>query len=241
MEWASAIDKETQQYKFLVLRDTLRTRIGHRESWWISDEVQDKVKAKQTQFRELISMRGDDEANKSAAEERLDSKEGEKDIYRIAKARDRSKRDLGNVRFIKYGDGRTIVNEDAVRRRWKEYFFDLFNRKRSGQTEEVDSIGTNPQYNYYCSRIKHTKVKEALQKMGRNKAVGPDKIPIEAWRCSRIGDSARLYPSTRTRGTLNHVATTGALNFLATLERITKKRTKNEAKSTKLDMEWKRL
>ncbi|GJR80006.1 retrovirus-related pol polyprotein LINE-1 [Tanacetum coccineum] len=27
------------------------------------------------------------------------------------------------------------------------------------------------------------KVKEALRKMGRNKAVGPDEIPIEAWRC----------------------------------------------------------
>ncbi|GJY05232.1 leucine--tRNA ligase [Tanacetum coccineum] len=154
-------------------------------------------------------MRGDDEANKSAAEERykeakreakkavarakekayedlykrLDSKEGENDIYRIAKARDRRKRDLGNVRFIKDGDGRTIVNEDAIRRRWKEYFFDLFNGQRSGRTEEVDSIGTNPQYNCYCSRIKHTEVKEALRKMGRKKAVGPDEIPIEAWRC----------------------------------------------------------
>ncbi|GJU90166.1 hypothetical protein Tco_1302589 [Tanacetum coccineum] len=32
---------------------------------------------------------------------RFDSKEGENDIYRIAKARDRRKRDLGNVRFIK--------------------------------------------------------------------------------------------------------------------------------------------
>ncbi|GJS42415.1 retrovirus-related pol polyprotein LINE-1 [Tanacetum coccineum] len=52
-----------------------------------------------------------------------------------------------------------------------------------GQTEDVDSIGATPQNNCYCSRIRHTEVKEALQKMGRNKAVGPDEIHIEAWRC----------------------------------------------------------
>ncbi|GJU40600.1 putative pre-mRNA-processing factor 6-like [Tanacetum coccineum] len=192
-----------------VVAGTLRTRIGRRESWWISDEVQDKVKAKQIRFRELISLRGEDEANRSAVEERykeakreakkavarakekayedlykrLDSKEGENDIYRIAKARDRRKRDLGIVRFIKDEDGRSIVNEDAIRRRWKEYFSVLFNGQRSDRTEEVDSIGAIPQNNCYCSRIRHTEVKEALRKMGRNKAVGPDEIPIEAWRC----------------------------------------------------------
>ncbi|GJT90046.1 ubiquinol oxidase, mitochondrial-like protein [Tanacetum coccineum] len=154
-----------------VVAGTLRTYIGRRESWWISDEVQDKVKVKQTRFRELISMRGEDEANRSATEER------------IAKARDRRKIDLGNVRFIKEGDGRSIVNEDAIRRRWKEYFFALFNGQRRDRTEEVDSIGTNPQNNCYCSRIRYIEVKEALWKMGRKKAVGPDEIPIEAWRC----------------------------------------------------------
>ncbi|GJW50259.1 retrovirus-related pol polyprotein LINE-1, partial [Tanacetum coccineum] len=158
---------------------------------------------------ELISLRGEDEANRSAIEERykeakreakkavarakekeykdlykrLDSKEGENDIYRIAKARDRRKRDLGIVRFIKDEDRRSIVNEDAIRRRWKEYFSVLFNGQRSNRTDEVDSIGAIPQNNCYCLRIRHTEVKEALRKMGRNKAVGPDEILIEAWRC----------------------------------------------------------
>ncbi|GJW29669.1 hypothetical protein Tco_0046544 [Tanacetum coccineum] len=72
---------------------------------------------------------------------RLDSKEGENDIYRIAKARQRRKMDLRSVRFIKDEDGRSIVNEDAIRRRWKEYFFALFNGQRRGRTEDVDSIG----------------------------------------------------------------------------------------------------
>ncbi|GKF93777.1 hypothetical protein Tco_0283477, partial [Tanacetum coccineum] len=129
-----------------VVAGTLRTHIGRRESWWLTEEVQNKVKAKQTRFRELISMRGD-EANRIAAKERykeskreakkvvakakdkayedlykrLDSKEGENDIYRIAKARERRKMDLGSERFIKDEDGRSIANEDTIRRRWKEY------------------------------------------------------------------------------------------------------------------------
>ncbi|GKA57469.1 hypothetical protein Tco_0756657, partial [Tanacetum coccineum] len=76
---------------------------------------------------------------------RLDSKEGENDIYMIAKAKHRRKMDLGSVRFIKDEDGRSIVNEDAIRRRWKEYFFALFNGQRRGRTEDVDSIGAKLQ------------------------------------------------------------------------------------------------
>ncbi|GKD72027.1 retrovirus-related pol polyprotein LINE-1, partial [Tanacetum coccineum] len=95
----------------------------------------------------------------------------------------RRKIDLGSVRFIKEKDIRSSVNEDAIRRRWKEYFFVLFNGLRRGRIEDVDSIGAIPQNNCHCSRIRHTEVKEALRKMGRNKVVGPDEIPIEAWRC----------------------------------------------------------
>nr|GEZ63425.1 hypothetical protein [Tanacetum cinerariifolium] len=48
--------REAAKKTLRVVAGTLRTRIGRRESWWISDEVQDKVKAKQAQFRKLISM-----------------------------------------------------------------------------------------------------------------------------------------------------------------------------------------
>ncbi|XP_071712978.1 uncharacterized protein [Rutidosis leptorrhynchoides] len=42
------------------------------------------------------------------------------------------------------------------------------------------------QNNCQCSMIKYEEVREAPRKMGRNKYVGPDQIPIEAWRC--LGD-----------------------------------------------------
>nr|GEU32247.1 cleavage/polyadenylation specificity factor, 25kDa subunit [Tanacetum cinerariifolium] len=53
-----------------VVSRASRIHIGHRESWWLSDEVQIKVKVKQTGLRELILMRGGDQANIFAAEER---------------------------------------------------------------------------------------------------------------------------------------------------------------------------
>ncbi|GJY48879.1 ataxia telangiectasia mutated family protein [Tanacetum coccineum] len=175
-----------------------RTHIGQRESWWFSEEVQNKVKVKQTRFRELISMRGN-EAERSATEERykeakreakkavsrakdkayedlykrLDSKEGENDIYRIAKARQRRKIDLGSVRFIKDEDGRSIVNEDAIRRRWKEYFFALFNGQRRGRTEDVDSIA------WGCLGGEGVRWLTILF----NKTLSRDKMP-EEWRLS---------------------------------------------------------
>ena len=34
-----------------------------------------------------------------------------------------------------------------------------------------------------CSRISKGEVKEALRKMKPGKAVGPDLIPVEAWKC----------------------------------------------------------
>ncbi|XP_071739291.1 uncharacterized protein [Rutidosis leptorrhynchoides] len=109
-----------------ITREKLGTSRGHkasRESWWISDEVQTKVAFKQLRFRELITCREGTRDDRSRAEERykeakreakkavahakdkayedlykkLDSKEGANDIYRIAKARERKRRDIDNI------------------------------------------------------------------------------------------------------------------------------------------------
>ncbi|GKC88561.1 craniofacial development protein 2, partial [Tanacetum coccineum] len=83
----------------------------------------------------------------------------------------------GDLRLCK--DCKVFPGEEKI----EGVFSVLFNGQRSDRTKEVDSIGAIPQNNCYCSRIRHTEVKEALRKMGRNKAVGRDEIPIEAWRC----------------------------------------------------------
>nr|GEX21569.1 cleavage/polyadenylation specificity factor, 25kDa subunit [Tanacetum cinerariifolium] len=59
---------------------------------------------------------------------KLDSKEEANDIYRIAKAHERRRRDLGSIGYIKDESGQSIVDEEGTR--WGEYFFDLFNERR---------------------------------------------------------------------------------------------------------------
>nr|GEW32175.1 hypothetical protein [Tanacetum cinerariifolium] len=118
---------------------------------------------------------------------KLDSKERANDIYKIAKARERRRRDIGNVRYIKDERSRTIVREEDIRKRWGEYFSSLFNENPSDESRAdvgtaVGSSSPHMHYECYYSMINQGEVKTALKKMGRNKAVGPDQIPIEAWR-----------------------------------------------------------
>nr|GEZ79578.1 hypothetical protein [Tanacetum cinerariifolium] len=74
-----------------------------------------------------------------------------------------------------------------IRTRWGEYFSSLFNETPSEESrpegsEEVGRSSSPSHFDCYYSRINCGEVRAALQKMGRNKAVGPDQIPIEAWK-----------------------------------------------------------
>ena len=50
--------------------------------------------------------------------EKLDTKEGEKDLYRLARQRDRAGKDVLQVRVIKDADGNVLTSEESVLRRW---------------------------------------------------------------------------------------------------------------------------
>ena len=52
--------------------------------------------------------------------ERLDSKEGEKDIYRIARIREKKTRDLGTIRCIKDHNHKVLVKDTDIKERWKD-------------------------------------------------------------------------------------------------------------------------
>ncbi|GJW90769.1 retrovirus-related pol polyprotein LINE-1 [Tanacetum coccineum] len=185
-----------------------KTHTARRESWWVCEEVQYKVAEKQARFRELLScqegnleerLRAQEryklakrEAKKAVAQakekayedlyKKLDSKEGANEIFRIAKARQRRRRDLGDICFIKDEGGRTVTDEEEIKQIWGEYFSSLFNTGEPEGHEGVVDQNTLPLIDCYYSRISQTEVRTAIQKMGRNKAVGPDQIPIEAWR-----------------------------------------------------------
>ncbi|KAK3541601.1 hypothetical protein QTP86_033084, partial [Hemibagrus guttatus] len=114
---------------------------------------------------------------------RLDNREGQKDLYRLARQRDRDGKDVQQVRVIKDRDGRVLTSEESVQRRWKEYFEKLMNEEneREKTVEGVNSVEQK------LDKIRKDEVRKALKRMKSGKAVGPDDIPVEVWKC--LGES----------------------------------------------------
>ena len=54
--------------------------------------------------------------------QKLDTREGEKYIFKLAKARSRQKKDLGTVKFIKDEGGRVPLRQEDIKIRWHQYF-----------------------------------------------------------------------------------------------------------------------
>ncbi|KAK3543047.1 hypothetical protein QTP70_009309 [Hemibagrus guttatus] len=115
---------------------------------------------------------------------RLDTREGEKDLYRLARQRDRDGKDVHQVRVIKDRDGRVLTSEESVQRRWKEYFEELMDEEneREKRVEGVNSVEQK------VDKIRKDEVRKALKRMKSGKAVGPDDIPVEVWKC--LGEAA---------------------------------------------------
>ena len=50
---------------------------------------------------------------------KLGSKEREKDICKLDKARERKMRELGSVRCVKNEDNKVLVRDDEIKEKWK--------------------------------------------------------------------------------------------------------------------------
>ncbi|KAK3552505.1 hypothetical protein QTP86_012635 [Hemibagrus guttatus] len=195
-----------------VIRETGRKVLGvssgrrkeDKETWWWNEEVQDSIQRKRLakkkwdmdrteenrqEYKELQRRvkREVSKAKQKAYEElytRLDTREGEKDLYRLARQRDRDGKDVQQVRVIKDRDGRVLTSEESVQGRWKEYFEELMNEEneREKRVEGVNSVEQK------VDKIRKDEVRKALKRMKSGKAVGPDDIPVEVWKC--LGEAA---------------------------------------------------
>ncbi|KAK3565046.1 hypothetical protein QTP86_032470 [Hemibagrus guttatus] len=195
-----------------VIRETGRKVLGvssgrrkeDKETWWWNEEVQDSVQRKRLAKKKWDMDRTEEnrqeykevkcrvkrevsEAKQKAYDElytRLDTREGEKDLYRLARQRDRDGKDVQQVRVIKDRDGRMLTSEESVQRRWKEYFEELMNEEneREKRVEGVNSVEQK------VDKIRKDEVRKALKRMKSGKAVGPDDIPVEVWKC--LGEAA---------------------------------------------------
>ncbi|KAK3523754.1 hypothetical protein QTP70_009236 [Hemibagrus guttatus] len=195
-----------------VIRETGRKVLGvssgrrkeDKETWWWNEEVQDSIQRKRLakkkwdmdrteensqEYKELQRRvkREVSKAKQKAYDElytRLDTREGEKDLYRLARQRDRDGKDVQQVRVIKDRDERVLTSEESVQRRWKEYFEELMNEEneRAKRVEGVNSVEQK------VDKIRKDEVRKALKRMKSGKAVGPDNILVEVWKC--LGEAA---------------------------------------------------
>ncbi|KAK3507156.1 hypothetical protein QTP70_009289 [Hemibagrus guttatus] len=186
-----------------VIRETGRKVLGvssgrrkeDKETWWWNEEVQDSIQRKRLAKKKWDMDRTEEnrqeykelQHKQRAYEElytRLDTREGEKDLYRLARQRDRDGKDVQQVRVIKDRDGRVLTSEESVQRRWKEYFEELMNEEneREKRVEGVKSVEQK------VDKIRKDEVRKALKRMKSGKAVGPDDIPVEVWKC--LGEAA---------------------------------------------------
>ena len=113
----------------------------------------------------------------------METKEGEKELYRLARQKDRAEKDVQHVRAIKDENGKfggnVMVNSEAVLRRWKEYFKKLMNEENNRYSRKEEAEVVNEEVN--C--VSREEVKNALRRMKNFKAFGPDELPVEIWKC----------------------------------------------------------
>ena len=119
--------------------------------------------------------------------QKLSTKESEKNVYKMESLRERKTRDFTQVKCIKDETNRLLVKDDEIKNKLREYFDNLFNGENESTMIELDDSfdDTNRRF---VRRIQESEVKEALKMMKAGKALGPNNIPIEVWRC--LGDVA---------------------------------------------------
>jgi Reverse transcriptase (RNA-dependent DNA polymerase) len=113
--------------------------------------------------------------------QKLDTKDGENDVYKMTKLRERKTKDFNQVKCIKDEADRLLLKDYEIKNTWKEYFDKLFNDDSEKIAIELDdSVDANRRF---VRRIQESEVKEPLKRMKTGKALGPDDIPIKVWRC----------------------------------------------------------
>ena len=133
-----------------------------KETWWWNEEVQESIKEKKEAkktwdlLQDEVSRKNYKVARKKASRvvakaradaceelyDKLETKEGERQLYRLAKQRDRTGRDVQQVRVIKDADGNVLTRTEAVLGRWKDYFERLMSEEneRKRRTEEMAKV-----------------------------------------------------------------------------------------------------
>ena len=106
--------------------------------------------------------------------EELQTREGENNIYKIARSRAGKKRDIDQLAVVKSERGRILVVEEEFKARLKRYFQELLNvENERGHLEEMMPVEGPVQ------GVSVGEVKKVLEAFKAGKAVGPPGVSAE--------------------------------------------------------------
>ena len=191
-----------------ILGETKGRGTIDRDTWWWSKDIQDVLKEKKKKFKEwqraaneCVSLEAEKkreyevlkkEAKKAVAVakaiaqeklyESLDSPADQKQLYRLARAREKKAKDVCHIKCMKDEVGIVLTEDKKIRNRWKGYFEKLMN-------EENDWNGvleSKPLNQGLVRKVNVDEVRAAVNGMKNGKALGPDGIPVEVWKLLRM-------------------------------------------------------
>jgi len=180
-----------------VLGVTSGKRGKKEETWWWCEEVQKALKEKRERKKErdrnrcVENIEAYKKSNKDAKRavakakseaykdlyDSLENKDGQQKAIRLAKQRNKESEDVYQARMIKNHSGEVLTTERQIKNRWKEYYQQLMNIENPRIERYVV-----PAAETEVDDISEVEVTKALKQMKRGKSVGPDGIPIEAWK-----------------------------------------------------------
>ncbi|EYC32478.1 hypothetical protein Y032_0003g1601 [Ancylostoma ceylanicum] len=194
-------------------RDTLGETVGGRKgdmaAWFWNENLQRVVKAKKNAYKvwqdtKSLAASNDYKSKMKAAKaavakaenaaldelyKKLDTSQAEKFVFRLAKARHKNSLDVTEVRTVKSGNGIVLKDPAEVKERWKQYFSHLLNQE-SPRKERISARPVvGPVQSWSVEEIR-----KEMKKMKIGKAVGPDGVPVEAWKV--LGESGLLWLTT---------------------------------------------
>ena len=165
-----------------------------RETWWWNEEVQESPGRKKDAFKKW-QMQGGNEVkdayknmkreakpavakakNKAYKEwyDKMGREEGERIIYKVAKQRARSRRDIEEVNVIKYQIGEMLTDDVKIKERWREYFSNLLNVENARE-----QLGEVPTVEGPVQEISREEVKKATESMKKRNAAGCSRLPTD--------------------------------------------------------------
>ena len=107
-------------------------------------------------------------------------KNRERQIYKIAKGRERKIRNLDKVKCIKKEEGKVLVADGNIKEKWKSYFCKPFNEEQRTSIDMGDLTTQEEGQNFFFYHwIREVGIKKALKKMDNRKAMSFNNIPIE--------------------------------------------------------------